>query len=1028
MKKFIASLFVSTVALCWVSLAATIPVTDLSWPTSCNSNETDNINYYLTTSNSLSRKPYDVFWNTVDSLVWWGSNGSSINIWKHGVISSCNTWNRISNVVSADDTNWALIFLNADNCVFNIPNYTKVSNPTAIDAQIHYTIWYRLIYNWWANTMTTRLYHRDYWTDNWTCYPAWNTVSNSDNCSEVTVKYWSQKYHTWECLNYRVFRCGDGLVNSPYWTTYDNWSHVEQCDPNDPTHAWWNNNGYTCNASCQLVQTAPQCWNWVLESGEQCDPGSSNFWNGCDSSCHLMTPSCTLTVNPSQWNAPLTTTINGTKPNWATYTNLTFGDGQHQSNPTFALTHTYNTVWTFGLILTVRNNYNGQINGTRPEATCSATVSTTTAPYCWDGILQSNEQCDPGSSNFWNGCDSSCHLMTPSCTLTVNPSQWNAPLTTTINGTKPNWATYTNILFGDGQSQSNPTFALTHTYNTVWTFNLTLTVKNNYNGQINGTKPTQTCSATVNTTNPAQPNLIIDKQLLTTWNIVAWDYVAYKITLKNVWLWVAHNAYIIDTLPLAIHYVSSNIQWVSNYLFSQWIDTNGQDNFKYYNFDLNPNQTAIVYLTWVLRQWYSYEELTNCAYTSGAVDCVIVDMNPEPYLLKEQKTWGMTNFTTSTVNTQIWETITYKVNFQNVWSSPATWQVRDILPPCVKYVSSSIHGVNGAQWPTLSQQGVQDVVMYKNFKLNSGQAWYMLVVAEVKWNGVLGVNCSNITSYSNTWYFKFIWWNILSSSVLAIRPENASSNVIFDKTWNKSIMYPGETWLEFYITVTNQWPNSISNIYVDDIRPDNESCIIYDGWTWTKIEEVSHLRRHYVWWSSNWGNWRWGSVWGRTNQNNWWNNAQSSQLSNWILYAWQSFNFTIFAHIANNPSCVGSYINTWKLTYTEWGSTHVLYDNYPFKVVATPNIKVSITKTVDKTYVHHGDTVTYTITYTNNGTAPLTNYVVRDYWPAMVEFLSSTPATNDIVATNEWTTITWHFNTPLAAGASATITAIWKVR
>ena len=69
MKKFIASLFVSIVALCWFTVAATIPVTNLSWPTSCSSNETQNLNYYLT-SNGLSRKPYDVFWNTVDSLVW----------------------------------------------------------------------------------------------------------------------------------------------------------------------------------------------------------------------------------------------------------------------------------------------------------------------------------------------------------------------------------------------------------------------------------------------------------------------------------------------------------------------------------------------------------------------------------------------------------------------------------------------------------------------------------------------------------------------------------------------------------------------------------------------------------------------------------------------------------------------------------------------------------------------------------------------------------------------------------------------
>jgi PKD repeat protein len=57
--------------------------------------------------------------------------------------------------------------------------------------------------------------------------------------------------------------------------------------------------------------------------------------------------------------------------------------------------------------------------------------------------------------------------MTPTCTLTVNPDHGNIPLTTTINGTKPSRATYINLTFGDGQSQSNPSFSLQHQYTTV---------------------------------------------------------------------------------------------------------------------------------------------------------------------------------------------------------------------------------------------------------------------------------------------------------------------------------------------------------------------------------------------------------------------------------------------------------------------------------------------------------------------------------------------------------------------------------
>ena len=1020
--------------------------------------------------------------------------------------------------------------------------------------------------NWWYNGWVTAqisvrlkrgaFYENSNGTNYTISWFPFGWTSQQSHQRKLT-QYSGNTLFSWlECFNYVVHYCGDWVRDT----------HASMASyTNASTHTYWNNNSVAnetcdewalnwqpghCNTSCNgYVPQWPICWNWTLEAWEQCDPGSNNFWNGCDSTCHLMAPSCTLTVNPNQWVKPLTTTINGTTQTWATYTNLNFGDWETQSNPTFSLNHTYNTLWTFNLTLTVRNNYNGQINGTRPTATCSAsvtttnpapycwdgiinqssedcdpgswnfwngcnsscklmnptctltvnptqwnvpltvsinwttnswraritnlnfgdgqtiwngwdgvsfpqshtyntvwtfnltstvtniytpirtgvtrptatcsaTVSTTTAPYCWDGILQSNEQCDPGSSNFWNGCDEDCQLTTPSCTLTVNPNHWNTPLTTTINGTRPNWASYTNLNFGDGQQQSNPSLPVNHTYSSVWTFNLTLTVRNNYNGSINGTRPTATCSASVTTTQAPQGILQIEKQLLTTWSFPAWSLVAYKIVLKNIWSWVYNDAFIEEIMPRALLYVSSNIQWIgNNYQFSEWDDTNWQHHVKYYNFDLNPNQSAILYLTWRLRDGYLYDETTNCAVTNWWLNsCVYFTPQPVPYVKKWQKVWN-TNFTDQQITVNWWDYIVYKIDFANIWWSPAVWIVKDYLPNCVTYVDSSIHGVD---WAVFVSNANNSIILYRDFNLAPWQTWYMLVTGQIStiWS------CSNVYSYLNTWSFRFTNSDEVFSTVVAIRPQNQPSVVIFDKTGNKNLMHPGETGLEFYITVTNQWPNAISNIYVDDIRPDNESCIIYDWWTWNTVEETSHLVRHYIWQNSNLGT----SGWWRTNHNEWWNEAQVQHNLYWYLYAWQSFNFTIFAHIANNPSCVGSYVNTGKLTYTEWGNTHTLYDDYPFQVVATPNIKVDITKTVDKQYVNHWETVTYTITYTNNGTAPLSNYVIRDYWPAMVEFVSSTPHTDDIVTTNLWSTITWHFSQPLAVGETRTITAVWRVR
>ena len=214
MKKFIAGLLMLTVA-CGVSFGLEIPVTEMNSMTWCNSSETENIYYYLAWG-GFSATPNDTFCNNIDSLIWGWWNGSSINIRRNWVISNCNVWERVSNVVSKNDSNWALIFSNTWNkCLFKIPGYTKTLHPTSIDAQIHYTVWYRNILSNWKLSMTSKLYYRDLGQNNWTCYPNGNTVSSFNSCPEVTVKYedGDARLHKWECLNYRVFWCGDGLVN-----------------------------------------------------------------------------------------------------------------------------------------------------------------------------------------------------------------------------------------------------------------------------------------------------------------------------------------------------------------------------------------------------------------------------------------------------------------------------------------------------------------------------------------------------------------------------------------------------------------------------------------------------------------------------------------------------------------------------------------------------------------------------------------------------------------------------------------------
>ena len=274
MKKTVVTCVLSMMVLCWIpsltDAATYIPVKEMSSPaTYCNPSESNDYYVYIDLLDEITyTHPRDNFWvDGSDALIWGGGNGSSIDLWRNnGVLTKCNTWERVSNVVK--DWEDALAFLNTDDCVFNIPNYTKTSDPNAIDAQIHFTIWYREIGVWnrYSSSLPNTILY--YWPKNgsqYKCYPNWNSISDANNCSNVSVNYDPNpsQTHVWECQNYRIFRCWDGLVNKPIGNaySYDNEDYVyEECDPEAPE--WKNRTDWkTCNTSCKIEYATSTCGN-----------------------------------------------------------------------------------------------------------------------------------------------------------------------------------------------------------------------------------------------------------------------------------------------------------------------------------------------------------------------------------------------------------------------------------------------------------------------------------------------------------------------------------------------------------------------------------------------------------------------------------------------------------------------------------------------------------------------------------------------------------------------------------------------
>lgn len=126
--------------------------------------------------------------------------------------------------------------------------------------------------------------------------------------------------------------------------------------------------------------------------------------------------------------------------------------------------------------------------------------------------------------------------------------------------------------------------------------------------------------------------------------------------------------------------------------------------------------------------------------------------------------------------------------------------------------------------------------------------------------------------------------------------------------------------------------------------------------------------------------------------------------------------------------------------FTYDNASPALSQNYTHNDITTVGASATsgldLVKTVDKSTANPGDTVTYTLTYTNNGAGPLSNIVIFDVVPAYSLFVSATNGTlpNDLTgcaitqpAANTKGNLRWTFAGTLASGGTGTVTFAVKV-
>ena len=225
MKKFIIGLL-SLVAPMF-GIASAMTWSYVAENPTCNEDESKTMDIYMTWD-VYTIYPYDAYWNSENDVLI--NNKTSVQIWSDGTsVSGCygDTWALMSNYVlkGKPSNQWDRTLLlrtkNQAGCVLHKP--TKIrKNATDKNVIFHYTIWFKKVDNKKDTKLNEKFYYTTPNSSQYFCVADKQRKNNVSECSKMTVGYDpEQQYHLWECLNYRIFRCGDGILDN----------NNEECDP-----------------------------------------------------------------------------------------------------------------------------------------------------------------------------------------------------------------------------------------------------------------------------------------------------------------------------------------------------------------------------------------------------------------------------------------------------------------------------------------------------------------------------------------------------------------------------------------------------------------------------------------------------------------------------------------------------------------------------------------------------------------------------------------------------------------------------
>ncbi len=335
--------------------------------------------------------------------------------------------------------------------------------------------------------------------------------------------------------------------------------------------------------------------------------------------------------------------------------------------------------------------------------------------------------------------------------------------------------------------------------------------------------------------------------------------------------------------------------------------------------------------------------------------------------------------------------VTFKINFANLNTVPINNVViTDYLPGALEYISSQIVWVapytfwTGIGWGQL-------YVQYSGFSLAPWQSGYILLAWRFK-----GYQYANQTL--NNAFAKGDDTSIVYASAL-FNVKTPTAQVTVTKTTPFASYYPW-TRVPFTITITNHGPDSINNILITDLWPNQNTCITLDPQR-SATAPLTVVSAQYPY----------------------------SRLYSGSLWAQQSIALYLTGNISNSPSCVGTYTNNAYATYVLNATTHTWYASWvSFEVSTTPSSYMLFEKRIVSYGTTPGDLVTFELLYQNQGNATISSFDIIDYWPGSLDFVAASPMPNTQTQTSWWRELRRHFPNPLGPYGSGKIILQGKIK